>query len=68
MFHNPTVNVRMSPAVTRSRGTQETSTFDISSQVPTAPSTMFAYAENGGAFEIRSTIVVRTSATATAAP
>ena len=67
MFHSPTVKVRSSPAVTRSSGTQETRTLEISSQEPTAPSTMFAYAWNGGALVATSTTVVRARATTTAA-
>ena len=42
MFHRPAVKVMRSPAVARSRGTHETSTFAATSHEPTAPRTMFA--------------------------
>ncbi|OQC74062.1 MAG: hypothetical protein BWX44_01183 [Spirochaetes bacterium ADurb.Bin001] len=40
MFHKPTVKVKSSPEVARSKGTQETRTLLIKSQEPTAPKIM----------------------------
>ena len=62
MFHSPAVNVTRSPAVERSSGTHETSTFATTSQDPAAPSTMLRYAASGGALAARSTSVVRRTA------